>query len=60
MGVYIGIEQDCVFVDELTAQVDLVAGANTIDIGGWVRMADGDACARRLSNAYMQIIGAQR
>jgi hypothetical protein len=60
MGVYIGIEQDCVFVDELTVQVDLVAGANTIDIRGWVRMADGDACARRLSNAYMQIIGAQR
>ena len=60
MGVYIGIEQDCVFVDGLTVHVDLVAGANTIDIRGWVRMADGDACARRLSNAYMQIIGAQR
>lgn len=60
MGVYIGIEQDCVFVDELTVQVNLVAGANTIDIRGWVRMADGDACARRLSSAYMQIIGAQR
>lgn len=60
IGTYYAMERDCVFIDTLVIEVLLVAGTNTIDIRGWVRMADGDGGARRNSNAYMLIMGAQR
>ena len=60
IGTYQEEERGCVFVDTLVAEVSLVAGTNTIDIRGWVRMADGDGGARRNTNAYMLIMGVQR
>ena len=55
-----GVERDCVFVDTIIDKIPLVSGTNTIDIRGWVRMADGDGLVRRNSSAYMLIMGAQR
>ena len=57
---YSDYERDCVFIDTLVAEIHLVAGTNTIDIRGWVRMADGNGVAKRNSNSYMLIMGTQR
>jgi hypothetical protein len=57
---YTGNEYLCSFVDNIVTKIDLVAGENTINIRGWVRMADGDGGARRRSNAYILVMGAQK